>query len=288
VNVYRSALLCITIILCATTNSINSKYKCIIFDLGGVLIDYDATKLSFDLGLTDLLLYVTQEKQNPFKLLTRLLTIMNAHNEQVVQSEQELATVLGNVIPKGLCDLFCGKISNKAALQQALDILENPTQLQEPLSALEKKLLKKLAVALLEPQFSVNYFKPIESTLRILKQLSEKRNSNGNPEHTLVILSNWDQESFEKLLTYHKTKEIFSYFDKKNIFISAKIGTMKPHSKAFTKTLKKLKVKAHDCIFIDDQEENIKAACACGLTCIKINNKNGKALEQSLKELGAL
>lgn len=55
----------------------------------------------------------------------------------------------------------------------------------------------------------------------------------------------------------------------KEVINSAEIGAKKPEAKAFTYALKKMRVEAPQCVFVDDNETNIHAARSLGFQAIR-------------------
>ena len=72
----------------------------------------------------------------------------------------------------------------------------------------------------------------------------------------------------------------------KIIILSCEVGYRKPESKIYKITLKRLKLKAKECVFIDDRKENIKAAQKLGIKSILFENP--KKLRKDLARLKLL
>lgn len=81
-----------------------------------------------------------------------------------------------------------------------------------------------------------------------------------NDGFKLYITSNMN-ERHAKQMRKHK---IAKYFD--DMIFSAEIKTRKPYKEFFNAAFDKFGVKAEDCIFIDDLEENVIGAKACGIS----------------------
>jgi glucose-1-phosphatase len=98
-------------------------------------------------------------------------------------------------------------------------------------------------------------------------------------EYRLILLSNTDVVRF----AYIKSKfpEIF-IFDE--YVLSFEVGAMKPHPEIYRKALKRGGVGAPEAVFIDDLEENIKAAEKLGLKSILY--KPDTDLEKELRAFG--
>lgn len=75
----------------------------------------------------------------------------------------------------------------------------------------------------------------------------------------LYITSNMDKLHVSQM----KDVEILKYFD--DVIFSSQIRVRKPYEGFFEKALEKFGVKAEDCIFIDDLEENVEGAKKCGI-----------------------
>lgn len=71
-----------------------------------------------------------------------------------------------------------------------------------------------------------------------------------------------------------------------NIFSATKMGTHKSRPEAYTLVLEKLYLKPDEVIYVDDNEENIKAANTVGLQAI-LYKKVDKAIEEIVDRLKA-
>ena len=98
--------------------------------------------------------------------------------------------------------------------------------------------------------------------------------------YRLAILSNnqksWPQKFLKKIN--------LPILNSIPFFNSAVIGLRKPHKDIYKVALKKLKVHANECVFIDDKPENIKPAKDLGLHTI-IYKQNISNLKKQLKKL---
>ncbi len=73
--------------------------------------------------------------------------------------------------------------------------------------------------------------------------------------------------------TYKDKYEVFQYFD--DLTISADIGISKPDLGIYRYVLEKNKLDPSSCLFIDDLNENIKAAKQCGISGYQYNGNCG-------------
>jgi 2-haloacid dehalogenase len=115
---------------------------------------------------------------------------------------------------------------------------------------------------------------PIEETIRILERL----HANG---YRLVGLTNWSAEKFR--LT-RKRYPLFNLFD--DIIVSGEVGAMKPEREIFELTLRRLSLRAEECLFIDDHRPNTDAAAALGFRTIHFQSP--QQLEEELRALRVL
>jgi len=115
---------------------------------------------------------------------------------------------------------------------------------------------------------------PIDETVRIVERLRAKG-------FRLVGLSNWSAEKFK--LTRDRY-DLFKLFD--DIIISGEVKTMKPEREIFDIALRKLGLRAEECLFIDDSSKNVEAAAALGFQIIHF--ENSPQLEEDLRRLCVL
>ncbi|MBW3003906.1 HAD family phosphatase [Candidatus Woesearchaeota archaeon] len=106
-----------------------------------------------------------------------------------------------------------------------------------------------------------NYFKLNKSVLDDVKRL--KKN------YKVYILSNQVREHFEHVSKKYKFKDVFD-----GIFISYILNCAKPDTLIFSKFLQKTKLKPGECVFIDNQLNNVKAAMKLGFKTIHYRTYN--------------
>lgn len=122
------------------------------------------------------------------------------------------------------------------------------------------------------------FHKAYKKKYRLNKELIKIAKSLQKQGYKVGILS--DQWHFSKDVLIPK-KEL-SFIKKK--IVSCDVGMRKPHKEIYKLALEKLGVKAHEAVFIDDQEWNIVPAHKLGLnTILFIDNKKTK---EQLKHFG--
>ena len=134
---------------------------------------------------------------------------------------------------------------------------------------------KKILKAEIEyyPFFSIynDVFSLNSPILEILKRLK--------PRYKLLLLSNTDAMRFG--FVRRKFPEILIFDD---YVLSYEVGHLKPHPRIYDVAIEKSQVKADECLFIDDREENIEAATRLGMKVIHFGPQTG--LEAELREHG--
>jgi len=113
-----------------------------------------------------------------------------------------------------------------------------------------------------------------QGTVEILGELKKS----GYP---LAALSNWSSETFPQVKDQYEFLKWFS-----PLVISGYIGYKKPDPEPFQILLHELGLKAGDCLFIDDMEDNIREARRQGFDAIQFVTPD--QLRKSLIDMGIL
>jgi len=111
----------------------------------------------------------------------------------------------------------------------------------------------------------------IEGTVEILYTLEKSR-------YRLFGLTNWAAETFPYVYYKH---DFFQLFE--DIVVSGREGMIKPEPEIFDLCLSRNQIRAEDCLFIDDNLENVQAAEQLGMQAIHFRDPN--QLRQSLMEM---
>ena len=113
-----------------------------------------------------------------------------------------------------------------------------------------------------------------QGTVEILGELK-------NAGYPLAALSNWSSETFPQVKDQYEFLKWFS-----PLVISGYIGYKKPDPEPFQILLHELGLKAGDCLFIDDMEDNIREARRQGFDAIQFVTPD--QLRKSLIDMGIL
>jgi epoxide hydrolase-like predicted phosphatase len=87
--------------------------------------------------------------------------------------------------------------------------------------------------------------------LELCKKLKKK--------YKVAILSN----NNELMVEFIRQNFDLSYFD--SVIFSYEVGMLKPDSEIYLLCARQLKLKPHECLFVDDKEKNVKAARTAGM-----------------------
>ncbi len=247
-----------TLFIMAATNQKQSKavvipvaessYKTIIFDLNGVLLSTTSTAKNYLILHTlitnpTLLYYLVNfdTKVEYFKLLHEIPA--KADSTMYHQSKP---------MPQIMVDWQTGlttpeELKNKVIAQ--IQGSTHPTPIQN--------LFIAIAEFMFSPQTLADSQIPINSMVRLAQKLKKSG-------YQLFALSNWDSQSFEILYKNHP--EIFKLFD--GILISGQEKIGKPSQEFYQALLAKHNLNPSDCIFIDDEQQNIQTAQNLGIQSI--------------------
>ena len=96
--------------------------------------------------------------------------------------------------------------------------------------------------------------------------------------HQTILLSNTDVERFGFIRKKFPEILLFDQY-----VLSYEVGYMKPHPEIYAEALKKARVPAGECVFLDDLPENIEGAQRLGMNAILYGHRTD--LEVRLKQL---
>jgi epoxide hydrolase-like predicted phosphatase len=120
-------------------------------------------------------------------------------------------------------------------------------------------------------KMSLTYNKIIPGTFEVYKSLKGK--------YKLAIISNNATEWVEDIKNALPLDDVFDV-----LVFSNEVKMMKPGKEIFQVCLDKLGLKAEECVFVDDQENNIIAAEELGFNAIKFTD--AEQLKEELNKMG--
>lgn len=265
--------------------------KIVMWDMGHVLVAPD--KLGMALGHIGLFNIIGHSEDD-------IRTMMHDIQETACMLRNDLSwtytcndTIVddrGRLLPRMHCEYMAGMHHSKhlwSELEASMDLLEDVGYFTRR----QRKLAATILQIVYHPEVCARYMHPIKKGVSLLKKCAEKRDHNGNLCHEMMILSNWDAESFPLMQENPRNDKIFRHFAPENIIISGSFGHMegnKPFQWLFNYVIAHKNARPSDFVFIDDQIKNIEAARACGMHAIHLKNGDYKAVEAELERIGVL
>jgi putative hydrolase of the HAD superfamily len=276
----------IRLLLCLIYTSSSCIFgKTLIWDLGDTLFTTSQYKIAWKIGLQHFIGYALFDWRDPRTIRSVIFNILEAMDPAQEHPTYVATDNEGNPLPVIMNRWLAGTISGKEAFISIRDYVEQLDKQKYFVSAREKNLVMKTFEQMFEPQTLVDATQPIEEALKLLHECYHAKNKDGTPKNTLIVLSNWDEVSFA--LLKKRYAHIFdTYFH--HIVISGAIGLIKPKKDAFTYVIKTYNLNPKDCIFINDQYDNVLAAESAGILALTVCRKNYKSLRSILLRLGAL
>ena len=251
------------------------KIKNVIFDAGGVILSFSKARPLGYIGIGNLLWYTFAQRKNPFKLLDRLLEI-NYQLETLQNGENQNPIKFKNIRLTGFIEK---SLRNEISSYELLDdTLEKSHIACEKglITKRERILLSRFANIILNPETGIEYIDVSKKCLEIIKKCK------ANKDIKLYVLSNWAADYFK--LVEKRYSYIFDLFDGQ--IISGKVKMIKPEKGIYKKLLDEYNLDPNECIFIDDQEENLPPAETLGMKTVLWDNP--KKVEHELKRHGII
>lgn len=261
--------------------------KTLIWDLGNTLISTNKFGIAREIGLKDFFLYSIFDWHNPSKIHDHVFNILNLI-ETPSKKTSLVSTAEGKTLPSLVCQWLEGTKTGNEIYKQAHEIIKEYSKAGYFVSHRQKTLVNRAIKVMFDPKILAKNMKRIRPAVRLLKECANQKYCNGKTKHKLLILSNFDPETFKYVIKSKQCQEVFKYFDPENIIISGHIGLLKPNPKIYDFIIKKYQLNPKDCIFIDDQIENINAAINAGMTGILLENQNYRKLRKKLIELNII
>jgi HAD superfamily hydrolase (TIGR01509 family) len=239
---------------CAITHK-----KHIIFDLGNVLIKTSTIKAFAELGIANILWYMTTTRTSPYSVSNQLRSLFYtvlASIEKADPAHHLIYDEHGIEIPELMYQWMTGKQSASTIRIHVIEeIITHPEWF---ISTTEQILIKNMTTMIFTPERFAKTRALIKGAHEFVQQCKDQG-------HTLYILSNWDPEAFAYMRdTLYP--EFFALFS--GAVISGNVGYAKPNSNIYKYFLQKFDLSADECLFIDDQKENVTAAQTCNIASI--------------------
>lgn len=259
-----------------------SHAKVIIWDLGDVLFKQNHLAIAHTIGLSRFITYSLADWKNP-QIKPLLFDVLETFGTQEAPEHQKVRDRQGIPLPQIMCDWMTGKAKYDDIIARSHERIDKLYDEGYFVSQREKDLIKETIGVVFNPDHFAYHNKPIKKGIDLLKECAAYTDQDGK-QHTLIVLSNWDPDSFDILYEYYW--DLFQLFD--HVFISGEMGYAKPNYCSFEYILKTLKLDPEDCYFIDDQQNNVQAAQDCKINGLWLKNGNYRELRKKMKDLKLL
>lgn len=228
----------------------------IIFDLTGVIFQPNRLKQFHTIGLWKSLRYIITHRESPINRFLHLLTQLY----ELQPNGYPIIYYKRIPLPQCISDFMCGYTDSKTTATIINNYVETLIKQNYFRSNLEIYLMQQIIQTLINDVFAL---RPNWTMIEFVRKL--KKNN-----YTLYLLSNFDKESYTRLLCRYP--DIFALFE--NIVISAHIQMLKPYKEIYNYILTKYHLLPEECLFIDDQEENVQGAQDLGIKGLHYTNFN--------------
>ncbi len=255
--------------------------KTILWDLGGVLFKVDRLGMSYyELGWKDFASYMVWDQRSPNNLKDLLF------DDLLYRIDAQTPDSFIAYMPDGrrmapiMMDWLKGMISGHELCNKLHQIIKDLDTRHYFVSERERVLLEKMVKVVFDPQVLARYTKLVNAGIELVELCRKSGCAN-------IVVSNWDPFSYAHLLRTGPGRKIFQLFGQHYIFISGANGIMKPDVALFKKVIEQYHLNPADCLFVDDQIENIRAAESCGIKSYWFQG-DYKALKNVLIQEGCL
>ncbi len=224
----------------------NNKPKNILIDLFGVLFLANKKQIMYEIGVFNLTKFYFKYWCNP---LDHCLTILDTMRSKAPGEFQSRVAYRGKFLPESLCKWQKGHLTNSEALEKVCSFITSLSQSESK----DEALMLTIAKILFSSNSLLKAIVPNTVLINHIKELSLKKN--------IYIISNIDLQTWEKLHTLYA-----DFFNcTKGHIVSCKSGLLKPDLQIFTLLCSTYDLIPQECLFIDDQLENIYTAQKLGM-----------------------
>lgn len=295
----KNRLLPIILSLLALTN-LPLLSKVVVFDLGGVCFETSKSGMAREVNAMDLLFNKMtggDPQARMFEFLNTMFGVQPPVNPDDDEQTWRYAMGHGMPLPEIWCENMRGTCSSPELLERA-----EPHFATFFDSSREHKRIKGLMQAIFDPEILAKHMYPIQKGAKLVADVAQKAGNTcaGNTcaGNTCMVLSNFAADAFDALYEKKESQKIFKHIAPENLIVSGHIGLMKPHADIYEYLKAKLIAMdarfadpvflTQECIFIDDQIENIIAARKCGITALWLSDGDYKKLRHELTVLDVL
>lgn len=259
----------------------------IIWDLSFTLIETSKIGLASEIGLGDCLVSTFFGGKGVDELRDLTCKVLEKGSGKQTRKNPYLDDA-GKPMPNLMVDWFSGKQTPEEIYKKAKQHIHDWDAEIGFDSPREKRIIEKAIETVIDPRILSKHTSVIQRALKIVEECSKKKDAQGKPKYRMFILGNWEKTAFDLFAKSKEGKKLMKFFDPENIVLSSACGLMKPDKNIFEHMLKKYTLDPENCVFIDDQDANIKTAQECKIKTVHLTGSNYKKVRQELKKLNIL
>lgn len=242
-----------------------NKRKHVIWDLSGTLLKTVVPPLyPQQEEILSLLLYLWGGKKEASAIDLKALEILESYGRQHGPHDQIIRLFNGHALLMVLCRWLAGKLTSHNIIEHAFIALDHDETVEHG----KRKLMKELFVANFDPQATASIMEAMPFMPELIEYAHDRN-------YTQYAFSNWDKESFDITYRSLEVSPIFTHFERDAIVISADTGFVKPQKGIYDYLLEKYSLNPQECIFIDNQQENVAVAREYGMTAVLYQENPG-------------
>ncbi len=253
--------------------------KAAIFDLGGVLFEVNNGKLiKKKVGMGKIISYILGFN-NPFKLQEKAFNILYQMRGEEKPAKKALIDPMhplarGLPMPEIMMEWQLGIRTPTELLEEVNAYVAELAANKHFSSKLQKQLLETILTCIFDAKERIAYTDPIQEGWDLLNWYKE----NG---YEIYVLSNMDHDTMD--LLQENYPDLFARID--GVVYSAEVREMKPWPSIFNHLLDKFRLEPQQCVFHDDQIENINSAKELGFETLHCTAP--KVMKKWLKQIKA-
>lgn len=267
------------------------RVKVILYDLGGVLARLKSLKMVIrDVGFKKIFNYAFLSGKNPTQIQRVIFYILEvAGGPQRVLAGDLYAINNKERLPALLCEWLMGQKTTQEILEKGLQAVEGLDCQNFFVNRYDKEFVITCFETLFSSETLAKYYRPVRKAVKLKAKLAYLEDENGRPIVSQGLLSNFPPDCYKNLRKSSDSKLVFEHV--RYEFISGNMSQMKPYCAIFNTVIQRLKdagiiTHPHEIVFIDNQEENVRAARRCGIDAIWLKNYRWHSVCRHLKRRG--
>lgn len=258
--------------------------KAVVYDLHGVLSKIDNFGVAGEIGFMDAVFYQLFDAAKYGGIESKLLqTIETIGGSQEPHDGHVVCNGHLKPLPQLMCRWMNGSFDPAAEKVSIMSELRRLYCAGFFKNKREYRVIRNLITYMFfEPHRLNKHKKPIKEMFEIAHDVKCKGRCRQ------FLLSNIDALGFADLLKSKMGRELLKVIKRDDLIASAHIGYNKPHPNAYLHIIRLHGYKPEECVFIDDQRENVQAARELGMIGLHVKDKNYKKIRRELERLGVV